>query len=124
MRYSRRGWALLLCLILADCAAQQAQPLAVISYRDLDLASPRDQEILRERIDRVTIALCEQEAEERQLGQRFNRFDPGWCVRPASRSSGPCLARRVGSATSLHIAPSLLPTRNKPPNLADCGRSA
>lgn len=96
MRDSRRGWALPLCLILAGCATQQAQPLAVISYRDLDLASPRDREILRERINRVAVALCEQEAQERRLGQGFNRVDPGWCVWPTRKSIERTLPRAAG----------------------------
>ncbi|HWT42629.1 MAG TPA: UrcA family protein [Sphingopyxis sp.] len=104
MRDSRHGWALLLCLILAGCAAQQTQPLAVISYRDLDLASPRDQKILRERIDRVVVALCEQEAEERQLGQGFNRFDPGWCVRPTRKSIERALPRAAGRLSDISIS--------------------
>lgn len=101
MRDSRRWWALLPSLILAGCAAQQAQPLTVISYRDLDLASPRDQKILRERIDRVAVALCGQEAEERQLAQGFNRFYPGWCIRPTRKSIERAPPRAAGRLSDI-----------------------
>lgn len=64
------------------CAATPARPAAVISYGDLDLRSPEGRQQLNDRIDKAANELCRKEAEDRQLGEHFNRFNPGWCVKP------------------------------------------
>ncbi|MBE1527117.1 UrcA family protein [Sphingopyxis sp. OAS728] len=80
------------------CAATPARPAAVIAYRDLDLRSPEDRQRLNDRIDKVANELCRKEAEDRQLGEHFNRFNPGWCVKPTRKAIAatlPADARKI-----------------------------
>jgi UrcA family protein len=78
------------------CAATPARPAAVIAYRDLDLRSPEDRQRLSDRIDKVANELCRKEAEDRQLGEHFNRFNPTWCVRPTRKSIAASLPASAG----------------------------
>lgn len=98
MRSTLPGSALALCGALAAsaCTASPARPAAVIAYHDLDLGSPEERRVLGARIDGVALELCRQEAEERQLGEHFNRFNPGWCVRPTRKAIAASLPASLG----------------------------
>ncbi len=78
------------------CAAWSERPAAVIAYRDLDMRSPEQRQILISRIDRVAFELCRQEAETRRLGEHFNRFNPGWRVQPTRKSIKASLPENLG----------------------------
>lgn len=87
MRALRHGWVLPAVLTFASCAgADRTEPVMTVVYRDLDLASAHDRQTLDERVARATHALCEREAEERQLGPAFNRFNRLWCIEPTRKS--------------------------------------
>jgi len=98
MRCTRPVSTLALCAAFAAsaCAASPARPAAVIAYQDLDLSSPEERRVLGARIDRVALELCRKEADERQLGEHFNRFNPGWCVRPTRKAIAASLPASVG----------------------------
>lgn len=101
MRASRHGWILLAVLALIGCAAHQTEPVVTIVYHDLDLASSQDRHILQERVARAALALCEREAEQRQLGPSFNRFNPSWCLRPTRKSIEKQLPRRSSDVSEI-----------------------
>ncbi len=98
MRYMRPAFILALSSAVAGsaCAASPTRPAAAIAYRDLDMQSPEQRRILNDRIDKVALELCRKEAEARRLGEHFNRFNPGWCVRPTRKSIAASLPASLG----------------------------
>jgi len=89
-------FALSCAFAASACAASPTPPVAVIAYKDLDLRSPDQRRILSARIDEVVVRLCRKEADERRLGEHFNRFNPAWCMRPTRKSVTASLPASVG----------------------------